>query len=252
VASGATGVVSQRFALFDLDGCLVDSRSAVAHGVNAALTDAGLAPLTENEVARFIGPPLHAIFDDILTSLRPAPGVNADDLVAAYRKIYGQTKIALTTIVPGIHAALDGLSAAGVQLAVCTSKPEPLAIELLAGLGLLQHFVSVNGPALSVRSEPKQKTLARALRHLRVATGAKDETVDAVMIGDRHHDISAGRANGVATIGVTWGSGDAFELQSAHADIIINDPVKLPLACQHALRLHASLGKATKSSAQML
>jgi phosphoglycolate phosphatase len=43
-----------------------------------------------------------------------------------------------------------------------------------------------------------------------------------VMIGDRKDDIEGARANGVGSIGVTWGYGSREELEAARADHIVN------------------------------
>lgn len=47
------------------------------------------------------------------------------------------------------------------------------------------------------------------------------------MVGDRHHDIDAGRALSTRTIGVTWGSGSRAELVDAGADAIAATPAEL-------------------------
>ena len=43
---------------------------------------------------------------------------------------------------------------------------------------------------------------------------------DAVMIGDREHDIYGARENGIPSIGVLFGYGDREELEKAGADMI--------------------------------
>jgi phosphoglycolate phosphatase len=40
------------------------------------------------------------------------------------------------------------------------------------------------------------------------------------MVGDRRHDVEGARANGIASIGVTWGYGTRDELDEAGADVI--------------------------------
>ena len=55
----------------------------------------------------------------------------------------------------------------------------------------------------------KPELLARLLGELGVSPS------DAVMVGDTKGDIDAGKANGVHTIGVTWGYGSREELSEA-------------------------------------
>jgi phosphoglycolate phosphatase len=47
------------------------------------------------------------------------------------------------------------------------------------------------------------------------------------MIGDRRFDVLGGRANGMRTIGVTWGFGSRQELEAAGADWIVDVPSEL-------------------------
>jgi phosphoglycolate phosphatase len=47
------------------------------------------------------------------------------------------------------------------------------------------------------------------------------------MVGDRHFDVMAGRALGLATVGVSWGIGNLSELRQAGADHIVNSPEEL-------------------------
>jgi len=49
------------------------------------------------------------------------------------------------------------------------------------------------------------------------------------MIGDRRHDIEAGRVFGLRTVGVTWGFGSRDELIESGADTIVDDPSEIAL-----------------------
>lgn len=66
-------------------------------------------------------------------------------------------------------------------------------------------------------------TLARALAALGLGAGREGVW----MIGDRHHDVRAGHALGVGSIGVTWGFGTASELEAAGADHLVDRPDQL-------------------------
>ena len=47
------------------------------------------------------------------------------------------------------------------------------------------------------------------------------------MIGDRAVDITAAKANGLASIAVLWGHGSREELQAARPDVLIASPHEL-------------------------
>ena len=82
-----------------------------------------------------------------------------------------------------------------------TSKPTHFAAPIVAHFGLTDFFARVIGSELDLTNADKP-TLVRLARALH-----PDEPDGAfVMIGDREHDIIGARANGLASIGVTYGA----------------------------------------------
>lgn len=201
--------------LFDLDGVLVDSRMPFARGINAALVAHGLSALPEEDLHRYLGPPLHSTFERLLVGR----GELIQSCVDAYRERYRATAASETFVFDGIRQCLDQL-APTMSLVVATSKPQALADPLLADVGLRDLFDAVVGPNLEVEQEPKAVTVGRALRTL--SAGSRS-----AIVGDRMFDISAGRVHGITTIGVLWGIGNETELRDAGADFVIESPAQL-------------------------
>ena len=199
---------------FDLDGCLIESRGAILPSVRVALAAHGLPWLPDEDLTFLIGPPLQLGFAELLVRVGEDPSL-APDLVVAYRADYREHMLERTTLCPGIESAVRAI--AGVRpTCVVTSKPAGFATPILEHLGLLDAFAFVEGPTFDVAGhEPKSMTLGRALTRLAIDT----------MVGDRHHDIDAGRAHGLTTVGVRWGMGDDAEL--AGADHVVTTPADL-------------------------
>jgi phosphoglycolate phosphatase len=206
----------------DLDGCLVDSTAAITTCLNHALTEVGLAPRAVEDLVRFIGPPLPEGIGTLLAEADADAGL-VPTCVDAYRARYPVVSLEQTVVIPGIPAALERLGSAA-PLAVVTSKPGPFARPILEGLGLIDRFVALHAPEVDLTAEPKAVTLRRALDD--VADG--QDPAATVMVGDRSHDMAAGRACGTATVGVTWGAGDRQELVGAGADRVVDAPQDLP------------------------
>ena len=202
----------------DFDGCLVDSRAAIATAVNHALTAHGLVPQRHEDLQHCIGPPLMGSFARLLVDQGADPA-GAVQCVGVYRDVYPALALELTTVVDGVPQALDAL-AHQATLVVVTSKPAAFTEPLLDALGLRDFFAQTFAPGLAALHETKTETLSRALEQF--APNA------AVMVGDRCHDIVAGRSCDVPTIGVTWGIGSPDELRRAGADVLIDDPGDLP------------------------
>ena len=212
---------------FDLDGCLVRSDEAIADALNHALGAIGARARSVAELRSSIGPPLV----ENLTRLLAEDGVDVaagdgPDLLArgvtAYRTRYAAVGFAMTAPYPGIEAALDELDAGGVPRVVVTAKPTEVAAALVARVGLAGRFDAVHGTPGGVALEEKRVTLAAVLR------GRGVDPAAAVMIGDREHDVRAGRACGTATVGVLWGAGSADELAAAGAGVLVASPPELP------------------------
>ncbi|MGE3835592.1 MAG: HAD hydrolase-like protein, partial [Acidimicrobiia bacterium] len=184
---------------FDLDGCLIDSRPAILPSVRAALVSEGLPALPDGEILWLIGPPLLTGFAELLARLGGDPAA-APRLLDAYRADYRETMFERTTAFPGMPEALAAVAATR-PVCVVTSKPAPLAAALVDHLGLGSLLAFVEGPALDAGHEPKGVTLGRAMASLDIS----------VMVGDRHHDVDAGRQHGLRTVGVTWGIGSPDE-----------------------------------------
>ena len=199
--------------LFDLDGVLVDSRTAFARSLNAALAANGLRERPEHELHRYIGPPLHATLAELGAGDRVQPCVDA------YRARYRSHSAAETEVVPGIEEILARL-ADQVPLVVATSKSQALAEPLLDALALRRYFTAVVGPDLAADNESKATTIGRALTHV-------PADAHAVMIGDRKYDVAGAAAHGLACVGVLWGIGSEAELTEAGAARLAHAPADL-------------------------
>ena len=204
--------------LFDMDGCLLDSRRGITGSMRHALVSAGHADRDPAELEQYIGPPMTYTMHQ-LTGAEIGSAAN-DALVAGYRAHYAETLVAGTSVFDGIPEALAALRAAGHPLAVATSKPLTFAETLLGELGLRACFDHVAAPDFSVRTPDKAELVREALAALGATSG--------VMVGDRRFDILGGAANGAATIGVLWGFGSREELEEAGADALVAAASELP------------------------
>jgi phosphoglycolate phosphatase len=207
--------------LFDLDGTIIDSRVPFVASMNYALWKHGQKQRAPEELWRYLGPPTHTTFTELLGDDEQL--VNA--AVATYRAHYATHSAATTTVYDGIPELLRGLHGQ-LPLAVATSKVVTSAVPLLEGLGLAELFDAISGPAPEVVNEPKSVTIAHALRALHSA--AAGAIKHPVMVGDRMYDVIGAREHGIPTIGVLWGSGSEQELRNAGAAALVSRPDEIP------------------------
>jgi phosphoglycolate phosphatase len=186
--------------VFDLDGTLVDSSPDLTSAVNTVLVANGGQPVSISEVKHWIG---HGASFMLESALKSQGVVVEHDVYPAFRAAYRARLSNETRPYPGIVRMLTNLRRHGVKVAVCTNKPEEPALELVAqlGLGVLLDTL-VGGDTFKVK-KPHAKPILEALKRIGVGTE------HAVMVGDSVADVVGGTAAGLATLGVSYGYGDA-------------------------------------------
>ncbi|MGI9431822.1 MAG: HAD family hydrolase [Myxococcota bacterium] len=218
--------ISVRAVLFDLDGVLVDSRGPIAGSINHALVENGLEPSPLEDLYRQIGDPLGPIFE-VLLDTRGAGRALVQRCIDAYRARYRVASVEEALAFDGVAALLEELGRR-VPLGLVTSKPIEFAGPILERLDLAKHFGALCGPPLArTDGEPKSHIAERALSELGLATSSHGAPPIAAMVGDRHHDVRAGRELGLATVGVLWGIGSEAELREAGVQHLVETPREL-------------------------
>jgi phosphoglycolate phosphatase len=186
--------------IFDLDGTLTDSAVGIVASFRHALAEIG-AEVPEGDLAsRIVGPPMHHTLHGM------GLGAQADEAIAAYRADYTTRGWSMNSTFDGIPQLLTDLKAAGVRLAVATSKAEPTARRILAHFGLDEHFEVIAGASVDGTRSAKADVVAHALSQL---TPLPDRVL---MVGDRSHDVEGAAEHGIETVVVGWGYGkDDFD-----------------------------------------
>jgi phosphoglycolate phosphatase len=198
-----TGTVSAasrpapQLVIFDLDGTLTDSADGIVSSFRHALDQIGAAVPEGDLASRIVGPPMHHTLSAM------GLGEHADAAIAAYRADYTTRGWAINSLFDGIGPLLADLRAAGIRLAVATSKAEPTARRILAHFGLDDHFEVVAGASVDGTRATKAAVLAHALAQLQPLP----ERV--LMVGDRLHDVEGAAAHGIDAVVVGWGYGQA-------------------------------------------
>ena len=200
--------------LFDLDGTLTNPEQGITGCILYALERLGQRPLPSRESLRWcIGPPLHDSFAKLLDT---SDQTRIRRGIELYRERFTDVGIFENELYAEIPEALHQLCLSGHQLWVATSKPWVYARRIVEYFGLSDHFHVVYGSELSGVNTGKANLIADILRIEQL------EFEKTVMIGDRSHDIAGGLANGLRTIGVTWGFGSEAELKSAGAHHLVD------------------------------
>lgn len=204
--------------LFDLDGTIVDSAADITASLAHMFTELGLDVPSEDVLLAYVGPPL-------LDSLRLSAGFDDAEAWAAlsiYRDHYAG-HVLNSPVFPGVAGVLERLHAAGIPIALATSKPEAMARKVLDHADLSRYFEVIAGASDNEERSTKADVVAEALRRLQ-AKGV--DTGNSVMVGDRGYDALGAAANGVPTIMVEWGYGSPAEAGDAMAVVHSADQLR--------------------------
>lgn len=211
---------SYSYLLFDLDGTLTDPGEGITNSVAYALKKFGIEVVDRSELYPFIGPPLLESFMKLYGLSRE----DAERAVAYYREYFGDRGIFENRPYNGIKEALKTLKDAGKTLIMATSKPEPYARRIAEHFELDGYFTYMAGATFDESRSEKWDVIQYALDTMKIA-----DLSQAVMIGDRKHDIIGAQKTGLDSVGVLWGYGTREELTAAGADAILDNIEQLIL-----------------------
>lgn len=198
---------------FDLDGTLTDPQEGIIRCIQFALEKVGQPAPSAPELIWCIGPPLHESF------ARLVPAASEEEVwkfVGYYRERFATVGMFENGVYPGIAELVEGL-ARRHTLFVATSKPEVFATKIMNHYGLAKHFRRVYGSELDGTRSDKGELIGYLL------TEEKILPADALIIGDRKHDVLGAKKAGILSVGVTWGYGSDEELRAAGANFIVKD-----------------------------
>ena len=180
--------------LFDLDGTLIDSIELILSSARYAFAKLGRPAPSDEEWLTGVGIPLRTMFGRYASD-----DADREALIQAYREFQIPNHDRLVRAYDGVVETVRVLRAQGHELGVVTSKSESLALRGLACVGLARYMDTIVGCDSCTRHKPDPEPVRLALHRLGCSPG------DAVFVGDSVHDVLAGNAAGVRTMGALWG-----------------------------------------------
>ena len=212
----AFGIERYPVAIFDFDGTIADTAPAIMHVARKTLKRHGI-DAKKKQLRLLVGPPLVDGFRDTF-------GVSqeeAEQLTADYREL-AKTEVRVKDYPPfeGMPELLRDLVAEGRRLAVATSRHEESAFSMIGSLGLTDCFEVIVGGIDDVR-DTKAECILEALERMDVPPE------DAVMVGDKFHDVEGAHEAGMPCIGIYTGTSDEGDLEAAGAEAIVHSVPEL-------------------------
>ncbi|MEH6663027.1 MAG: HAD-IA family hydrolase [Parasphingorhabdus sp.] len=206
--------MSNKLALFDCDGTMVDSQANICASMDQAFEKHGLVAPDHHLVRRIVGLSLM----EAVARLFPE---GDEEIVAAVTQSYKDDFSAMRQagglhepLYDGLLQTLEELEASGWVLGVATGKSDRGLQHVLESHGLLDRFVTLQ-TADRHPSKPHPAMVELAMAE----AGAAPETT--AMIGDTSFDMAMAVNARVRAVGVDWGYHDEHELVDAGAEIVV-------------------------------
>ncbi|MGM3275913.1 HAD-IA family hydrolase [Ralstonia sp. 24A2] len=195
----------QRFDLivFDWDGTLMDSTSAITRSIQLACRDLGLPVPDDTRASHVIGLGLRDALEYAVPTLDPA---DYGKLAERYRFHY-LSRDSQLVLFPGVREMLDALRRENYLLAVATGKSRVGLQRALEVTGLTGVFDNTRC-ADETFSKPHPAMLLELTRDLGM------DVERTVMIGDTTHDLQMAANAGAAGVAVTYGAHPADVLHT--------------------------------------
>ncbi len=206
--------------LFDLDGTLVDTIQLIlsAHRHTLARHLQGPAP-PEAAIIRNLGRPLRTSMREYAEADgRPDAADLAAQMVDTYRAFQHEHHDRLVKGYDGVQETLVELRARGYTLGIVTSKARGTAMIAIRNFALAPLVDVMVFLEDTDRHKPEPDPLLEAARR-----GGFDPR-RGLYVGDSIHDIAAGRAAGMKTVGALWGPFERSQLEAAGADAVVETP----------------------------
>lgn len=205
-------------ALFDLDGTISQSAEGIKFCLMKTLDEMGKSHPDLSDYSKYIGPPLLFTFQK-LCGLTPQ---EAQKAVEIYVKLYDVDGLKQNKLFDGIEDVLKACHENGIKLAVCSSKHEAIATEVVRMLGVYDYFDKICGSTIDGSRKEKEDLIPYALSKLEAKGNER-----VVMIGDTKFDAKGAVCCGVDFIGVTYGYGDLKDMINAGGKVFAQTPHNL-------------------------
>lgn len=210
----------KKLCIFDLDGTLTDTITAIAHFGNTALGAIGLAPVEKDKYKKFVGDGRVLLIHRMLEYYNADTPENYEKVCREYDRCYEADPMYKTDAYEGIREVIDELRHMGVKLAVCSNKPHNVVCDVVKTV-FGDKFDIVRGVEDGGKTKPDPESA------LDIISRAGVSAEECVFIGDTNVDIRTAKNAGIESIGVLWGFRDEKELRDAGADHIIEHPSEI-------------------------
>lgn len=211
---------NKKAVIFDLDGTLADTISAISQAVNLTMREFSYPEHDEKTVLNAVGNGA----TNLIRRLMPADCRDDMELVHKvrnrYDEMYALTYMQTKEMYEGIREAVYDLKSRGIKIAVFSNKQDAY-VKSLTDQFFPDGTVSVARGQTDLPIKPDIAGLIKVLDELQVNAD------ECVFVGDSGVDVQTAKNAGMDFIGVAWGFWGKERLIESGADVIVDTPMEM-------------------------
>ena len=212
--------MTKRYAIFDLDGTLLDTLDDLTDSMNYMLGKHNFPLRTRDEVRNFVGNGVRKLVERAVPNDYKEDDEFIDKFYNDFSLYYNSHSDIKTSPYPGTLDMLDKLLENGFDIAIVSNKIDS-AVKSLSAKFFGERIKSATGEKPSIRHKPEPDMVIMAMEEM----GADKE--NSIYIGDSEVDIQTAKNAGIPCISVLWGFKDRKFLEDSGATVIVESMEEL-------------------------
>jgi phosphoglycolate phosphatase len=190
----------QPIAVFDLDGTLIDTAADLTRALTFALAEHRHGHFDPNSLRDYAGTGGRGMlaYWSKLNGIELAEH-DIETVYATFLKHYQSNMPGYSAPYPGALKFVQDLRARGWKTAICTNKPQALAVKLIDALGLSDAFDALCGADFFDVRKPDPRHLTGTINE------AGGDAKAAVMFGDSENDVLVAQRASIPVIAFDFG-----------------------------------------------
>ena len=207
--------LTKRYAIFDLDGTLLDTLDDLTDSMNYLLGKHNFPLRTRDEVRNFVGNGVRKLVERAVPNDYKEDDEFIDKFYDDFSRYYNSHSDIKTSPYPGTLDMLDKLLRNGFDIAIVSNKIDS-AVKVLSMKFFGERIKAAIGEKPSIRHKPEPDMVFMAMEKMDADKG------NSIYIGDSEVDIQTAKNSGIPCISVLWGFKDREFLEMSGASILVD------------------------------
>lgn len=212
--------LTKRYAIFDLDGTLLDTLDDLTDSMNYMLGKHNFPERTRDEIRSFVGNGVRKLVERAIPNEYKADKEFIDKFYDEFSLHYNSHSDIKTCPYSGTLNMLDELIRNGYEIAIVSNKIDS-AVKSLSAKFFGKRIRSTIGEKPSIKHKPEPDMVFMAMEEM----GANK--MDSIYIGDSEVDIETARNAGIPCVSVLWGFKDRKFLEESGATMLVHSMEEL-------------------------